>query len=130
MNIYVGNLASETSEDTLNQAFAPFGQVKSVSIVRDGATGASRGFGFVRMDVEEEAQTAIREMNEKELDGQVIKVEKGRAKTNVVRNRGRQGGPGRGRGGPERRAGFGGGRQGRSRPESRGRGGRDNRGHR
>jgi RNA recognition motif-containing protein len=39
MNIYVGNLASETSEDTLNQAFAAFGQVKSVSLIRDGATG-------------------------------------------------------------------------------------------
>ena len=122
MNIYVGNMASETSEDALNQAFSAFGQVKSVSIVRDGATGESRGFGFVRMDVEEEAQTAIREMNEKELDGQVIKVEKGRAKTNVVRNRGRQGG----RGGPDRGAGFG----GRSRPESGGRGGRGGRGYR
>lgn len=125
MNIYVGNLAIETSEDTLNQAFSAFGQVKSVSIVRDGATGESRGFGFVRMEVEEEAQTAIGEMNEKELDGQVIKVEKGRAKTNVVHNRGRQGG----RGGPERRGGFGSGRQG-SRPESGGRGGRGNRGNR
>ena len=126
MNIYVGNMASETSEDALNQAFSAFGQVKSVSIVRDGATGESRGFGFVRMDVEEEAQTAIREMNEKELDGQVIKVEKGRAKTNVVRNRGRQGG----RGDQERRGGFGSGRQGRSGPESRGRGGGGSRGNR
>ena len=50
MNIYVGNLASETSEDTLNQAFSAFGQVKSVSIVRDGATGESRGFGFITPD--------------------------------------------------------------------------------
>ena len=124
MNIYVGNLASETSEDALNQAFSAFGQVKSVSIVRDGATGESRGFGFVRMEVEEEAQTAIGEMNEKELDGQAIKVEKGRAKTNVVHNRGRQGG----RGGPDRGAGFGNGRQGRSGPVSGGRGGRG--GHR
>jgi RNA recognition motif-containing protein len=130
MNIYVGNLASETSEDTLSQAFAAFGQVKSVNIIRDGATGASRGFGFVRMEVEEEAQTAIREMNEKELDGQVIKVQKGRAKTNVVRNRGRQEGLRGGRGGQERRVGFGGGRQGRSRPPSRGRGGRGGRGNR
>lgn len=130
MNIYVGNLASETSEDTLNRAFTAFGQVKSIRVVRDGATGESRGFGFVKMDVEEEAQTAIREMNGKELDGQAIKVEKGRAKTNVVRNRGRQGGLRPGRGGPERRReGFGSGRQGRSRPESRGRGGRGSRGH-
>jgi len=130
MNIYVGNLASETSEDTLNRAFAAFGQVKSVSIIRDGETGESRGFGFVRMEVQEEAQTAIREMNEKELDGQVIKVEKGRAKTNVVRNRGRQAGSGRGRGGSNRRVGFSSELQGRSRPESRGRGGRSSRGHR
>lgn len=113
MNIYVGNLASETSEDTLNQVFSAFGQVKSVNIVRDGTTSESRGFGFVRMEVEEEAQTAIREMNEKELDGQVIKVEKGRAKTNVVRNRGRQGGLRGGRGGPDRGVGFGSGRGGR-----------------
>jgi RNA recognition motif-containing protein len=130
MNIYVGNLASETSEDTLNRAFAAFGQVKSVSVIRDGATGESRGFGFVRMDVEKEAQTAIREMNEKELDGQVIKVEKGRAKTNVVRNRGRKAGIRGGRGGPDRRVGFGGGRQGRNRPPSHARGGRGSRGHR
>jgi len=130
MNIYVGNLASKTSEDMLNQAFAAFGQVKSVSIVKDGATGASRGFGFVKMDVEEEAEAAIREMNGKELDGQVIKVEKGRAKTTVVRNRDRQGGPARSRGGPERRSGFGGGRPGRSRPESRGRGDLGSRGRR
>ncbi|NIP25943.1 MAG: RNA-binding protein [Phycisphaerae bacterium] len=128
MNIYVGNLASETSEDTLNRAFAAFGQVKSASIIRDGTTGESRGFGFVRMEVQEEAQTAIREMNEKELDGQVIKVEKGR--TNVVRNRGRQAGSRGGRGGPHRRVGFGSGRQGRSRQENRGRGGRSSRGNR
>jgi RNA recognition motif-containing protein len=130
MNIYVGNLASETSEDTLNQAFSAFGQVKSVSIVRDGTTGESRGFGFVKMEVEEEAQTAIREMNEKDLDGQVIKVEKGRAKTNVVRNGGRQGGLRGGRGGPERHVGFGGGSQGRNRPDSPRRGDRGSRGHR
>jgi RNA recognition motif-containing protein len=130
MNIYVGNLASETSEDTLTRAFAAFGQVKSASIIRDGDTGASRGFGFVRMEVQEEAQTAIREMNEKELDGQVIKVEKGRAKTNVVRNRGRQAGIRGGRGGSNRRVGFSSGRQGRSRQENRGQGGRSSRGHR
>jgi RNA recognition motif-containing protein len=130
MNIYVGNLASETSEDTLNQAFSAFGQIKSVSVIKDGATSESRGFGFVRMEVQEEAQTAIREMNEKELDGQSIKVEKGRAKTNVVRNRGRQGGLRGGHGGPEKRGGFGSGRQGRSAPQSRGRGGRDSRGNR
>jgi RNA recognition motif-containing protein len=128
MNIYVGNLASETSEDTLNRAFAAFGQVKSASIIRDGETGESRGFGFVRMEVQEEAQTAIREMNEKELDGQVIKVEKGR--TNVARNRGRQAGSREGRGGSDRRVGFGSGNQGRTRPGNRGQRGRGSRGHR
>ena len=128
MNIYVGNLASKTSEDTLNQAFAAFGQVKSASIIRDGETGESRGFGFVRMEVQEEAQTAIREMNEKELDGQVIKVEKGR--TNVARNRGRQAGSRGDRGGPDRRVGFSSGRQGRSGTENHRRGGRSSHGYR
>jgi hypothetical protein len=82
----------------------------------------------VRMEVQEEAQTAIREMNEKELDGQIIKVEKGRA--NVAPNRGRQAGSRGGRGGPHRGVGFGSGSQGRSRQGNRGRGGRNSHGHR
>jgi len=114
MNIYVGNLSLETTEDNLRQAFAAFGQVGSVKIVRGGTTGESKGFGFVTMPIENEAQTAISEMNGKDLDGQTIKVEEGRAKTGPSHNGGRRGG-------------FRGGSGGGSRRDSLGRGGRDRR---
>ena len=81
MNIYVANLSRETTEDDLRQAFEVFGQVRSVNIVRDGVTGESRGFGFVGMPIRNEAQTAISEMNGKDLKGHTIKVEEGRRKT-------------------------------------------------
>ena len=116
MNIYVGNLSLETTEDNLRQAFAAFGQVGSVKIVRGGTTGESKGFGFVTMPIENEAQTAISEMNGKDLDGQTIKVEEGRAKTSPSHNGGRRGG-------------FRGDRGGGSRRDSLGRGGRGRRGY-
>jgi RNA recognition motif-containing protein len=84
MNIYVGNLSLETTEDDLRQAFAAFGQVRSVNIVRDRDGGESRGFGFVTMPSKSEAQTAIDEMNGKDLKGQAIKTEEGRMKTNLA----------------------------------------------
>lgn len=105
MNIYVGNLPLSMDEDGLREAFGAFGEVSSASIVRDGATGASRGFGFVIMSVDGEAEAAIEEMNGKEIDGQAIKVEKGRGRTGGPRRsdnrgRGRSGPRGAGRGGP------------------------------
>jgi len=130
MNIYVGNLSAKTTEDDLRQAFTGFGQVRSVNIVRDGATGESRGFGFVSMPVEKEAQTAIDEMNGKDLDGQAIKVQKGRAKTNVVQSRGRRTGFGGARSGGRTRGGFSGGPGRAGRRDSRGRGGPDRRRYR
>ena len=99
MNIYVGNLSAETTEDGLTAAFSAFGQVESVRIIRDQASGKSKGFGFVAMQNEQEAQTAINEMNGKELNGQTIKVEKGREKTETVRGGNRHGGPREPRGG-------------------------------
>ena len=110
MNIYVGNLSHEATEDDLRQAFEAFGQVISVKIVRSRSTGESAGFGFVGMPVSEEGQTAISEMNGKDLKGQSIKAEEGRAKTNYQTSRGRPDGSDRGRGG--NRGGFGGGRGG------------------
>jgi len=116
MNIYVGNLTPDTTEDELRQAFAPFGDVSTVKIIRDGATGESRGFGFVEMPSEEQAKNAINEMNGKELKGNQIHVELGRTRAPAPGGAGRRpGGPDRGRGG---RPGGGGGRPG-------GRGGRD-----
>jgi len=112
MNIYAGNLAPETNEDDLRQAFEVFGQVISVKIVRSRSTTESAGFGFVGMPISDEGQTAISEMNGKDLKGQSIKVEEGRMKTNYRTSRGRQGGSDRGRGGGGNRGGFGGGRGG------------------
>ena len=80
MNIYIGNLAPDTTEDEVKEAFAPFGDVASVKIIRDGATGESRGFGFVEMPNEEQAKAAITDMNGKEIKGSAIHVEQGRAK--------------------------------------------------
>ena len=124
MNIYVGNLSTETTEDGLTEAFSTFGEVESVRIIRDRASGQSKGFGFVTMQNEQEAQTAIDEMNSKELDGQEIKVEKGRVKTETVRSTDRRGGPRGGRGGGFRRDN----RSGGGRRDSRGGSGRSDSG--
>ncbi len=80
MNIYVGNLSPETTEDDLRQAFGAFGQVTSVKILRDRATGKSNGLGFVGMSVPEEGQAAITTLNGKDLKGHAMKVEEGKRK--------------------------------------------------
>ncbi|HUT45392.1 MAG TPA: hypothetical protein VMX36_03870 [Sedimentisphaerales bacterium] len=78
MNIYVGNLSPETTEDDLRQAFEAFGQVISVKILRNRVTGESNGIGFVGMLVSDEGQAAISELNGKNLKGNAIKVEEGK----------------------------------------------------
>ena len=65
MNIYVGNLSTETTEDDLRQAFEAFGQVISVKLLRNRATGESNRIGFVGMADSDKAQTAIKELNGK-----------------------------------------------------------------
>ncbi|HEY0744494.1 MAG TPA: RNA-binding protein [Chryseosolibacter sp.] len=74
MNIFVAKLNFKTRKEELEAAFAKFGQVTSAKIVRDKETGRSKGYGFVEMPNDEEAQTAIDTLNEKELDGRVIAV--------------------------------------------------------
>jgi RNA recognition motif-containing protein len=106
MNIYVGNLAREITEDDLREAFAVFGQVDTVTVIKDRFSGESRGFGFVEMPSKNEAQTAINEMNDKDLKGRTINVNEARPKT----NRG-GGGGGRRRGGGFGGRGGGGGRR-------------------
>ena len=106
MNIYVGNLSRETTEDELRQAFEAFGQVVSVKILRDRVTGESNGFGFVGMAVSDEGQTAISELNGKDLKGQTIKVEEGKMKTGHRSGGDRRGGPTGGRDDKGRRGGF------------------------
>jgi len=73
MNIYVGNLSSETTEEDLTQAFAKFGQVNSVKLILDRDTGEPRGFGFIEMS-QEDGNNAIDSLNETELDGNTIIV--------------------------------------------------------
>lgn len=99
MNIYVGNLAREVTEEQLRQTFETHGQVGSVSIIKDKFSGQSRGFGFVEMPSKEEAQAAIQELDGKDLSGRTIKV-------NEAHERGSRDSRGGGRG--PRRGGFGG----------------------
>jgi len=81
MNIYAGNLSRETTEDDLREAFEAFGQVSTATIIQDRFSGESRGFGFVEMPSKDEAQTAIAEMNGKDLKGRAITVNEARPKT-------------------------------------------------
>ena len=106
MNIYVGNLSPETTEDDLRQAFEAFGQVISVKILKDRVTGESNGFGFVGMEVSDEGQTAISELNGKNLKGNAIKVEEGKRIISHRSNQGKQEGFGGNRGDRDRRDSF------------------------
>jgi RNA recognition motif-containing protein len=72
--LYVGNLSYNTYEDTLRNLFTPYGNVESVKIITDRDTGNSKGFAFLEMSNDEEAQAAIKGTNGTELDGRTIKV--------------------------------------------------------
>ena len=101
MNIYVGNLSREITEEDLRQAFGGFGQVASVTILKDKYTGEPKGFGFVEMAAKAEGQAAIAGLNGKDLKGRALRVDEARAQSER-----RGGGGGRGRrgggGGPRR----------------------------
>ena len=87
MNIYVGNLSYDITEEDLRQAFEAFGQVASASIIKDQFTGPSKGFGFIEMPAKEEAEAAISGMNGKELKGRTLNVNEARPRAD-----GRRGG--------------------------------------
>jgi len=74
MNIFVAKLDFKTRQEDLQSTFAQYGEVSSVKIVKDRETGRSKGYGFVEMPNDAEAQAAIDGLNEKELDGRVIVV--------------------------------------------------------
>ncbi|MBW2516991.1 MAG: RNA-binding protein [Deltaproteobacteria bacterium] len=120
MNIYVGNLSHEVTDEDLRLAFEPFGQVESVTIIKDKHSGHSKGFGFVEMASKAEGQSAIDGLNGTELNGKTLNVNEARPRTE---RRGSGGGYGRGRGGRSGgrggqgggRGGYGGGRGGRGR---------------
>ena len=113
MNIYVGNLSSEVTEEGLKQAFESFGVVESVKIIKDKYTNSSKGFGFVEMPSKAEGQSAIDDLNGKELKGKALNVNEARPRPE---SRGRRGGYGGSRGGQGGgRGGYDGGRGGRGR---------------
>ena len=139
MNIYVGNLSHEVTEEDLRLAFEPFGQVETAAIIQDKHSGQSKGFGFVEMASKAEGQSAIDGLNGKELKGRTLNVNEARPRTESrdggggyggargERSGGRggyggdKGGRGDGRGGQGGgRGGYGGGRGG----QGGGRGGR------
>jgi RNA recognition motif-containing protein len=100
MNIYVGNLSNDVSEENLRQAFESFGQVTSARIIKDKYSGQPRGFGFVEMPDQARAQAAIENLNGKELLGRQMNVNEARPRT----DQGRFGG----QGGYQGRPGYGG----------------------
>ena len=118
-NIYVGNMSFQTDEDTLRSTFSQFGAVDAVNIVRDRDSGQPRGFAFIEMPNDSEADAAMAQLNGSTLDGRQLTVNEARPKT----ERGGFGGGG-GRGG----GGFGGNRGGGGRPGGGGGGRGGNRG--
>ncbi|MCJ7515950.1 MAG: RNA-binding protein [Dehalococcoidia bacterium] len=99
MNIYVGNLATDVTEDELREQFTAFGAVTTVSIIKDKYSGQSRGFGFVEMAAKAEGEAAIAGLKGKTFKDRTLDVNEARPRTDS-----RGGGSGGGRGG-----GFGGG---------------------
>ena len=79
--LYVGNLPYDTAETQLQDLFAQAGTVETVNVVRDNATGRARGFAFVEMGSDEEAQAAINKLNSYELGGRALTVNEARPKT-------------------------------------------------
>ncbi len=102
-NIFVGNLSFGATEDAVRQLFEAYGNVDRVSIVTDRETGQPRGFGFVEMANDEEAEKAIAALNGRDLNGRTMNVNEARPKT----ERGFGGGGGGGRGGSGGGGGFG-----------------------
>src|SRR5919112_3871292 len=130
--LYVGNLSYNIRDDDLQQAFAQYGSVASAKVMMDRDTGRSKGFGFVEMGSDPEAQAAINGMNGQALDGRAIVVNEARPREERPGGYGgggggRRGGRGGGRGGGGGRRGGGGGGGGPPRP---GRGGGGARGGR
>ncbi len=98
MNIYVGNLSYDTTDDSLREAFSHFGAVDSARVITDRVSGRSRGFGFVEMPNDDEARAAIEGMNGADLEGRPLTVNEARPRE--PRRGGFSGGGGGGGRGP------------------------------
>lgn len=108
--IYVGNVSFQTTEDSLRSLFEQYGAVETVDMVRDRESGQPRGFGFVEMTNDTEADTAIGSLNGQQFDGRQLTVNEARPKTErSFGGGGGRGGYGGNRGGGGGRGGFGGG---------------------
>ncbi len=94
MNIYVGNMSYDTTEDQLRQAFESYGEVLSVNIITDRDSGRPKGFGFVEMASKDEATAAIEGLNGKEMGGRTLNVNEARPRPNDRGDRGGRGGGG------------------------------------
>ena len=103
MKLYVGNLSFNTSNQDLSDLFGTVGTVESANIIEDRETGRSRGFGFVEMSSQAEGESAIEQLNGKEVDGRELKVNEAKPQES------RGGGGGRGGYGGANRGGGGGG---------------------
>ncbi len=95
VNIYVGNLSYEATQDDLRQAFESHGEVSSVSIIMDKMTGRSRGFGFVEMPDPKAGEAAVAALNLQEIRGRAMNVNEAKPKTPGGASRGGWGNPGR-----------------------------------
>ncbi len=86
-NLYVGNIEKTTTEEDIKTAFATYGAVEVVSIIKDQTTGLPRGFGFVEMTEDKDAQEAVQGLNGSLMAGRTINVSEARAKTHNDRSR-------------------------------------------
>jgi RNA recognition motif-containing protein len=89
MNIYVGNLSQQVTENDLREAFESFGQVTDIKIIKDRFTSESKGFGFIEMPAKQEAESAMEDLNGTDLKGKTINVNEARPRSD---NRGNGGG--------------------------------------
>jgi RNA recognition motif-containing protein len=112
-NLYVGNLGYGVTSSALESLFAAFGTVNSAQVIEDRETGRSKGFGFVEMSNDQEAQAAIQGLNGQEHDGRALTVNEARPREERGGGRGGYGGGRGGRGGGGGGGGYGGGRGGR-----------------
>jgi RNA recognition motif-containing protein len=106
MNIYVGNLSYDVTEDELRQEFAAYGEVSSVNIVKDKYSGQSKGFAFVEMPTLQQGQAALTGLNGKKLKDRAIQVSGARERTGGGSGRSFGGGQGRPFGGGKGKGGF------------------------
>jgi RNA recognition motif-containing protein len=107
--LYVGNLSYGTGDSDLEQLFSEHGEVRSAQVIADRETGRSKGFGFVEMGTDEEAQAAISALNGREVGGRTLTVNEARPREEGGGGGRSRGGFGGGGGGGRGRGGFGGG---------------------